>query len=79
MTKTLPPIYGYSIENMKQKILDMMSLGYTREEVVKMTKTSPTIYSHSIENIFIFNSIKIFFMRIIKKGGKQNENNIRKR
>ena len=51
MTKTLPNIYGYSIENMKQKINDMVSLGYTKEEVIKMTKVLPTIYGLSIENI----------------------------
>ena len=51
MTKTLPSIYGYSIENMKQKIVDIMELGYTKEEVIKMTKTLPAIYSLSIENM----------------------------
>ena len=51
MTKTLPSIYGYSIENMKQKIIDIMDLGYTKEEVIKMTKTLPSIYGLSIENI----------------------------
>ena len=51
MTKTLPSIYGYSIENMKQKIVDIMELGYTKEEVIKMTKTLPAIYSYSIENM----------------------------
>ena len=51
MTKTLPSIYGYSIENMKQKIVDIMCLGYTKEEVIKMTKALPAIYSYSIENM----------------------------
>ena len=51
ITKTLPAIYGLSIENMKQKIVDIMDLGYTKEEVIKMTKTLPTIYGLSIENI----------------------------
>ena len=41
MTKTSPSIYGYSIENMKQKIVDIMELGYTKEEIMKMTKTLP--------------------------------------
>ena len=31
MTKSSPQIYGYSIENMKQKIKDMNTLGYTKE------------------------------------------------
>ena len=51
ITKILPAIYGLSIENMKQKIVDIMDLGYTKEEVIKMTKTLPTIYGLSIENI----------------------------
>ena len=51
MTKALPSIYGYSIENMKQKIADIIELGYTKEEVIKMTKALPAIYGYSIENI----------------------------
>ena len=51
ITKILPAIYGLSIENMKQKIVDIMELGYTKEEVIKMTKTLPAIYSYSIENM----------------------------
>ena len=51
MTKSLPAIYGYSIDNIKQKIEDMKKLGYSEEEVIKMTKSLPTIYSHSIDNI----------------------------
>ena len=51
MTKSLPTIYGYSIENIQQKIEDLKKLGYSQEEVIKMTKSSPSIYSHSIENI----------------------------
>ena len=51
MTKSLPAIYGLSIENIKQKIEDLKELGYTQEEVIKMTKSLPTIYSYSIENI----------------------------
>ena len=38
MTKSLPAIYGYSIDNIKQKIEDMEKLGYSRAEVIKMTK-----------------------------------------
>ena len=51
MTKGIPKIYGYSIENIKQKIKDMEELGYSREEVIKMTKSKPAIYGYSIENI----------------------------
>ena len=51
ITKTSPEIYSLSIENMKQKIVDIMDLGYTKEEVIKMTKALPPIYSYSIENM----------------------------
>ena len=51
MTKSLPSIYGYSIESIKQKIEDIISLGYTKEEVIKMTKSLPSIYGYSIENM----------------------------
>lgn len=51
MTKRVSAIYGYSIENIKQKIKDMEELGYSREEVIKMTKSMPAIYGYSIENI----------------------------
>ena len=51
MTKDFPPIYGLSIENMKQKISDVISLGYSRGDVIKMTKTFPKLYGFSIENI----------------------------
>ena len=47
----MPAIYGHSIENMKQKIEDIVNLGYTKEEVIKMTKILPAIYGLSIENM----------------------------
>ena len=51
MTKSLPQIYSYSIDNMKQKIEDMEKLGYSKEDVIKMTKIFPAIYSLSIDNM----------------------------
>ena len=51
MTKSLPAIYGLSIDNIKQKIEDMEKLGYSKEEVIKMTKSLPSIYGYSIDNI----------------------------
>ena len=51
MTKNLPTIYSYSIENIKQKIEEMEELGYSREEVIKMTIGLPSILGLSIENI----------------------------
>ena len=51
MTLSLPQIYSLSVENIKQKIDDLIQLGYTRENIIKMTKIFPSIYSRSIENI----------------------------
>ena len=51
MTKSFPSIYSLSIENMKQKMSDMIVLGYTKEEVIKMTKSFPPIYGLSTENM----------------------------
>ena len=51
MTKTLPQLFGHSIDNIKQKIDDIVNLGYTREDVIKMTKTLPSLFNLSIENI----------------------------
>ena len=51
MTKALPSLYGLSEEYIKSKIKYMISLGYTKEEVIKMTKTLPTLYGLSEENI----------------------------
>ena len=51
MTKSLPTLYCLSIENIKDKIKDMVDLGYSKEEVIKMTKNLPSIYGYSIENI----------------------------
>ena len=51
MTKTLPQIYGLSIDNIKQKIEDIEKLGYSKEEVIKMTKSLPQIYGLSIYTI----------------------------
>ena len=69
MTKTLPTIYGYSIENMKQKINDVISLGYSKDEVIKMTKVLPAIYGLSIENIKqkinFYNSINMHELAIV--------------
>ena len=68
MTKSLPNIYGYSIENIKQKIEDLKELGYTQEEVIKMTKILPALYGLSIENIKqkidFYNSIGLSFLPI---------------
>ena len=69
MTKSLPSIYGHSIESIKQKIEDMIALGYTKEEVIKMTKSLPSIYGNSIESIKqkieFYNSINMHEIAII--------------
>ncbi len=51
MTKALPSLFGLSIENIKQKIEDMITIGYTEAEVIKMTKALPSLFGYSIENI----------------------------
>ena len=38
-------------EDIKQKIEDMMHIGYTKEDVIKMAKNSPDLYSYSIKSI----------------------------
>src|SRR5699024_8217837 len=44
MTRTLPTLFGLSIETIKQKIDDLISLGYSREDVIKMTKAIPSLF-----------------------------------
>ena len=65
----MPTIYSYSIENLKQKIENIMDLGYSKEEVIKMTKSMPTIYSYSIENmkqkIVFYDSIGMHALAVI--------------
>jgi len=51
MIKSLPSIYGLSIENIKLKIKNLIDLGYSKDEVIKMTKIQPTLYNLNIENI----------------------------
>ena len=46
---------NFKDETLSKKIIEnynfLISLGYSKEEVIKMTKTLPTIYGLSIENI----------------------------
>ena len=51
MTKSLPTLYGYGIENIKQKMDNLISLGYSRNDVIKITKQLPALFGLSIENI----------------------------
>ena len=51
MTKQLPSLFGLSIENIKQKIDDLISLGYSYDDVIEMTRSLPTLFGLSIENI----------------------------
>jgi len=51
MIKSLPSIYGLSIENIKLKIKSLIDLGYNQKDVIKMLKSLPSIYGLSIENI----------------------------
>lgn len=38
MTKVLPSLFGYSIETIKQKIDDLISLGYSYDDAIKINK-----------------------------------------
>ena len=51
IAKTLSNMFCYNVENMQQKIDDMMLLGYTKVEVMKMIKNLPSIFCYTIENI----------------------------
>lgn len=51
MTKNLPSLYSHGVENLKQKMDDMIKLGYTKKDVIEMTKKFPALYSHAIENM----------------------------
>ena len=51
VTKSLPTIYGLSIDNIRQKIEDMEKLGYSKAEVIKMTKKLPSIYGLNMDNM----------------------------
>lgn len=51
MTKQLPPLFGYEIENIKQKIDFLITLGHSKNDVIKMTKAIPSLFSLSIETI----------------------------
>ena len=44
-------LYSYSLDNIKQKIEYLISLGYTKNDVIKMTRIVPILYSHSKETI----------------------------
>ena len=51
ITLSFPTIYTISIDNLEQKIVDLVKLGYTPEEVIRMTRNNPSIYGYKIETI----------------------------
>ncbi len=51
MTKILPSLYGYGKETIEEKIAFLISLGYTKADVIKMTKSFPSLYNYSKETI----------------------------
>ena len=51
MTVITPSIYGMSIVNIRNKFYDLINLGYTKDEVIKITLIFPNIYSLSIDSI----------------------------
>lgn len=51
MVYFFPNLSNLSIKNIKQKISDLISLGYTKEEVFRITKALPSIYCFNAKNI----------------------------
>ena len=59
ITRNLPAIYSYDIENMQSKIEALQEVGYSKKEIIKTIKDFPAIIGYSIENI----QSKIQFMQ----------------
>ena len=51
MTNQFPALYSLSKETIEEKILFLISLDYTKSDVIKMTKILPSLYGYSKENI----------------------------
>lgn len=51
MSLILPSIFGYSIDNIYSKIIDIMNLGFSKEETINILKKTPQLFGYSIENI----------------------------
>ena len=47
----LPALLSFSQENIENKLDDMMSLGYSYKQILKMTASFPTIYALSMDTI----------------------------
>ena len=48
ITTRHPMLYGLNIENMEQKLKDLISLGYTRNEAIQLTLRYPNIFGYTI-------------------------------
>ena len=51
MTVELPTLYAYSPESMNTKINNLISLGHTKNEILKMTVEQPALYGYMIDTI----------------------------
>ena len=51
MTKRLPNLFTFGIESIKQKIDNIISLGYDREAVIKITRKFPAIFGYSMDSL----------------------------
>ena len=58
MSVTLPSILGYSKEKIKSKIDFFQSLGYTKEEIIRIITSLPSILGFTNENLT--NKINLF-------------------
>lgn len=51
MISICPQLYSLSIENIKQKISNLINLGYSQKEVIQVTLKFPQLYGYSKEKI----------------------------
>lgn len=51
MTSALPPIFGHSEENLRNKVFDMEELGYSRNQIIRMASNFASIFTYSINTM----------------------------
>ena len=51
MSLILPSIFGYSSNNIYNKIINIMDLGFSKQETINILKKTPQLFGYNIENI----------------------------
>ena len=51
MVKSRPNLLAYDIDTIKKKFEDMINLGHSKEDVIRMTSSYSKLYSLDIENM----------------------------